>query len=85
MTSMDCSACFFKETFGAGTIDFRHGTDSVRAALALPSKRETVKFSFTWRIFNVFLLSEMNYAEKRLVIPTNRYFQLQSRREFGFM
>jgi hypothetical protein len=44
-----------------------------------------VKFSFTWRIFNVFRLSEMNYAEKRLVIPTNRYFQLQSRREFGFM
>jgi len=32
-----------------------------------------------------FLLSEMNYAEKRLDIPTNRYFQLQSRREFGFM
>jgi hypothetical protein len=30
-------------------------------------------------------LSEMNYAEKRLPKPTNRYFQLQSRREFGFM
>jgi hypothetical protein len=44
-----------------------------------------VKFSFTWLIFNVFRLSEINYAEKRLVIPTNRYFQLQSRREFGFM
>jgi hypothetical protein len=49
------------------------------------SHARAVKFSFTWRIFNVSRLSEMNYAEKRLVIPTNRYFQLQSRREFGFM
>jgi hypothetical protein len=30
-------------------------------------------------------LSEMNYVEKRLEVPTNRYFQLHSRREFGFM
>jgi len=31
------------------------------------------------------VLSEINYAEKRLGIPTKCYFQLQSRREFGFM
>jgi len=53
--------------------------------LTTANQTRAVKFSFTWRIFNVFRLSEMNYAEKRLVIPTNRYFQLQSRREFGFM
>jgi hypothetical protein len=33
----------------------------------------------------VAILSEMNYGEKRPAEPTNRYFQLQSGREFGFM
>jgi hypothetical protein len=56
-----------------------------RAMLVTAQPTRAVKFSFTWRIFNVFRLSEMNYAEKRPVIPTNCYFQLQSRREFGFM
>jgi len=42
-------------------------------------------FAYKWRILNVALVSEMNYVEKRLTVPTNRYFQLQSPREFGFM
>jgi hypothetical protein len=41
--------------------------------------------AYKWRILNVALVSEMNYVEKRLTVPTNRYFLLQSPRVFGFM
>jgi hypothetical protein len=45
-----------------------------------------VKIALNQHIFNeVLILSEMNYDKKGLPLPTNRYFQLHSTREFGFM
>ena len=61
-----------------------HGAVTKLSRWTRPSSL-AVKFAFKWRILNVLCLSEMNYAEKRLGIPTKCYFQLQSRREFGFM
>jgi hypothetical protein len=33
----------------------------------------------------IYGMSEMNYMKKRLWMPTNRYFQLHSTLEFGYM